>query len=78
MFFICRKIALYSLTWPSDVNLSQMNVAAAPFGGPIAIVRNAKKLIEVGGATSKPTIRIFTASGNVLATIEVSQTHLSW
>lgn len=66
-----RKIVLYSLAWPNDINLNHMNVAAAPYGGPIATVRNARKITEVGGASSKPMIRIFTASGNILASIEV-------
>lgn len=64
---------MYSLAWPNDINLNHMNVAAAPYGGPIATVRNARKITEVGGASSKPMIRIFTASGKILSSIEVKQ-----
>lgn len=57
------------MEWPAETELDQMDVFAAPYGGPIAIVRPPK----VGGATTKPIIRIFTASGNLISSISVSE-----
>lgn len=59
------------MEWPSDTQLHQMSVIAAPYGGPMAIVRDSKQFIKVGGSTVKPVIRIFTAAGNQLAQINV-------
>lgn len=60
------------MQWPVDTELQQMMVAAAPYGGPMAIVRDAKEFIKVGGSTLKPVIRIYTSSGVLLSTINVS------
>lgn len=65
------------MEWPSDMDLSIMNVAAAPYGGPLAIVRNAKEFVKVGGASMKPTINIFTASGQLKSSIHVNRIELS-
>lgn len=59
------------MEWAADTDLHQMSVVAAPYGGPMAIVRDAKEFIKVGGSTVKPVIRIFTASGHLLSTINV-------
>lgn len=59
------------MQWPDDTQLHQMAVIAAPYGGPMAIVRDSKQFIKVGGSTVKPVIRIFTAAGNQLAAINV-------
>lgn len=61
------------MQWPDDTQLHQMSVVAAPYGGPMAIVRDSKQFIKVGGSTVKPVIRIFTAAGNQLAAINVSK-----
>ncbi|XP_055324768.1 vacuolar protein sorting-associated protein 16 homolog [Sitodiplosis mosellana] len=63
-----RKSELYTMQWAADTELYQMQVVAAPYGGPMAIVRDSKEFIKVGGST-KPIIRIFTASGHLLSTI---------
>lgn len=60
------------MQWSSDTQLQQMTVVAAPYGGPMAIVRDSRQFIKVGGSTVKPVIRIFTAAGNQLAAINVS------
>lgn len=66
-----RKSELYTMQWAVDTDLYQMQVIAAPYGGPMAIVRDSKEFIKVGGSTVKPIIRIFTASGNLLSMINV-------
>ena len=42
-------------------------VACARYGGPVAMVRDDRKLVVVQGATTKPVVRIFTAAGEALA-----------
>lgn len=59
------------MEWAADTELYQMTVVAAPYGGPMAIVRDSKEFIKVGGSSVKPIIRIFTASGHLLASINV-------
>lgn len=59
------------MEWSADTELYQMSVIAAPYGGPMAIVRDTKDFVKVGGSTVKPVIRIFTASGHLLASINV-------
>lgn len=63
------------MEWAADMELYQMTVVAAPYGGPIAIVRDSKEFVKVGGSTVKPIIRIFTASGHLLASINVRKCH---
>lgn len=60
------------MEWATDTDLSQMNVNAAAYGGPMAIVRDAKEFIKVGGSNVKPVIRIFTGSGHSISTLNVS------
>lgn len=72
--FICflspRKVELYQVDWPG-LDLGQMFVAAAPYGGPLAVVRDWKQFVKAT-TSGKPVIKIFTCSGNLLATISVS------
>lgn len=42
-------------------------VACARYGGPIAMVRDDRKLVVVSGGITKPVVRIFTAAGETLA-----------
>ena len=42
-------------------------VACARYGGPIAMVRDDRKLVVVQGAATKPVVRVFTAAGRALA-----------
>lgn len=59
------------MEWSAHTELYQMSVIAAPYGGPMAIVRDTKDFVKVGGSTVKPVIKIFTASGHLLASINV-------
>lgn len=58
------------MEWPPETDLECMMVAAAPYGGPMAIVRDPKLFVKVTGS-SKPIIRIYTASGHLISTINV-------
>jgi hypothetical protein len=60
------------MDWPENIDLEKMVVAAAPFGGPIAVTKDWKQFHRVSGSSStKPVIHIFTASGNIISTINV-------
>lgn len=63
--FYCEE-HLYDLTW-EDVDLDTHKVAAAPFGGPVAVVRDEESLVVIrGGSTGgRPLVRIFSASGQL-------------
>lgn len=65
---------LYQVDWPG-LDLGQMFVAAAPYGGPLAVVRDWKQFVKAT-TSGKPVIKIFTCSGNLLATINVSVGYL--
>lgn len=67
-----RKIELYHLEFPDNVNLEHMKVYAAPFGGPIAITKDPKQITKAG-TKAKPVIQIFTSSGRLISTINVSR-----
>lgn len=58
------------MEWPDNTDLENMIVSAAAYGGPMAIARDPNKFTRVYG-TSKPIIRIFTASGHLITTINV-------
>ena len=42
-------------------------VACARYAGPIAMVRDDRKLVVIQGAATKPIVRVFTAAGQALA-----------
>lgn len=58
------------MEFPENVNLEQMKVYGAPFGGPIAITKDTKKVTKAG-ANVKPVIYIFTSAGALISTINV-------
>lgn len=50
------------MAW-ENVDLRQRICVVAPYGGPIATIRNEKVLIAVTAANFKPTLQIYTSSG---------------
>lgn len=62
--------------WPIDIDLEYMQVAAAPYGGPLATIRDPLKLVQVKG-TSRSMIRIFDTTGNEMGHILVSNCELN-
>eukprot|EP00760_Papus_ankaliazontas_P021954 PhM_4_TR18771/c0_g1_i1/m.58888/K20180/VPS16; vacuolar protein sorting-associated protein 16 len=62
-----RSVKLYDLGWSFD--LSTCNVSCAPFGGPVALIRDPKKLVAAHGS-SKPRMYICTASGIQISDFE--------
>eukprot|EP00003_Mantamonas_plastica_P023305 TRINITY_DN416_c0_g1_i1.p1 TRINITY_DN416_c0_g1~~TRINITY_DN416_c0_g1_i1.p1 ORF type:complete len:831 (-),score=270.28 TRINITY_DN416_c0_g1_i1:30-2522(-) len=62
-----RKREVYTMEW--DVDLENYTLAAAPFGGPVALIRDSSKILRMtNSSTVKPTYTIYTSSG-----IEISQ-----
>lgn len=75
-----RKIELYHMEWKGQVNLSDFIIAAAQFGGPIALTRDEKKLQKVT-VSGKPNIYIYSSSGLHISTIKWNSgklVHMGW
>eukprot|EP00953_Heterococcus_sp_UTEX-ZZ885_P035724 18425-Heterococcus_DN1.PRE.1 len=68
-----RRLEIYpQLDWggsSEDCRLDQHVVAAAPCGGPVAMVRYDAALVKLVGAAHAPPLRIFTSSGKLLAEV---------
>lgn len=69
--FFFRKFEIYQMEWPYDIDIENIVMSAAPYGGPIAIVRDRKKLVKVQ-VTGKPIIQVFSSSGHPISSILVS------
>lgn len=58
------------MVWSMDEGLGNMVVSGAPYGGPIAVVRDRKQFVQI--ATSvKPVITIYNCVGDVMSKILV-------
>ncbi|KAJ2692778.1 Vacuolar protein [Coemansia sp. RSA 1285] len=65
-----RLHRIYQMQW-AGLDLSRYRVAAAPFGGPIALVRDDRQLLEAGAApVLDSAISVFAASGAAIGRIE--------
>jgi len=49
------------------MDLSTYMVAAAPFGGPVALVRDDKQIFLLGGADVRPVVYIYSSAGRILS-----------
>lgn len=66
------------MEWADQINLPELKVAVAPFGGPIAVVRDDSKFTPVQ-TSGKPIIFIFSPSGELRSSIKViSVLYPSW
>ncbi|XP_071444220.1 vacuolar protein sorting-associated protein 16 homolog [Hetaerina americana] len=59
-----RKFEIYNMGWLADASLDGMMVAAAPFGGPIALTRDRRQIVKIHGV-GKPKVSIYSASGKL-------------
>ncbi|KAJ3318675.1 hypothetical protein HDU76_000757 [Blyttiomyces sp. JEL0837] len=66
---IISKIEIYSLLW-KDVDLSKFIVSAATYGGPIALIRNDRKLFALHNQASKPILYLYTSSGKLINQVQ--------
>lgn len=71
IYLFFSKFDLYNMIWSMDEGLGNMIVSGAPYGGPVAVVRDRKQFVRVM-ATSKPVITIYNCAGNVISKILVS------
>ncbi|XP_015182776.1 PREDICTED: vacuolar protein sorting-associated protein 16 homolog [Polistes dominula] len=74
-----RKFELYPLTFQNEVSNTNL-IAAAPYGGSIAITRHPKKLVKVQGS-NKPVVLIYTSAGKLTAKFQWNSgllVHLGW
>ncbi|KAL8172309.1 hypothetical protein V2J09_024113 [Rumex salicifolius] len=63
-----RKPEIYSLNW-RHVDLSRNKVACAPFGGPVAIIRDDSKIVQLYAESALRKLRIFNSAG-----VQISET----
>ncbi|XP_050088699.1 vacuolar protein sorting-associated protein 16 homolog [Anopheles aquasalis] len=65
-----RKVELYKMKWPPNIDLEQMKVYAAPYGGPIAVMKDRNSFLKIeGGTSTRPVIRIFNCVGKQISSI---------
>ncbi|KAI9106064.1 Vps16, N-terminal region-domain-containing protein [Phlyctochytrium arcticum] len=62
--FYCKQ-ETYSMLW-KGMELSKFIIAVASFGGPIAMIRDDKKILSLQSQTVKPVMHLYTASGKLL------------
>jgi hypothetical protein len=56
------------MAWQNEINMENVSVAVAPYGGPVAVIRDRKKFVKVQGI-GKPVISIYSASGKNISSI---------
>ncbi|KAK9013191.1 hypothetical protein V6N11_041210 [Hibiscus sabdariffa] len=61
-----RKPELYPMRW-KNIDLSRNKVACAPFGGPIAVIRDDSKIVQLYSESALRKLRIFTSSGVLIS-----------
>lgn len=62
-----RKFELYTMEWGLKEDLRDCLVAAAPYGGPIALLKNNAR--KEKSPSTRPLLEIYSASGLLLASI---------
>ncbi|KAI8012268.1 Protein VACUOLELESS1 [Camellia lanceoleosa] len=63
-----RKPEIYPMQW-KHVDLSRNKVACAPFGGPIAVIRDDSKIVQLYAESALRKLRIFNSAG-----VQISET----
>ncbi|KAJ2778294.1 Vacuolar protein [Coemansia javaensis] len=72
-----RLHRLYQMQW-AELDLTKFRIAAASFGGPIALLRDERQLVEAGTAPLLDTsIHVYTASGQAVGRIECEGAHVA-
>lgn len=61
-----RKLELYTMQW-KHVDLTRNKVACAPFGGPIAVIRDDGKIVQLYAESALRKLRIFNSAGVQIA-----------
>ncbi|KAM4626873.1 vacuolar protein sorting-associated protein 16 homolog [Discoglossus pictus] len=74
-----RKFDLYRMEWHLREDFKDCLVAAGPYGGPIALMRN--YMTKEKSSSSRPALEIYSASGVLLSTMSWKSgqvVHLGW
>ncbi|XP_073050524.1 protein VACUOLELESS1 [Primulina eburnea] len=61
-----RKPELYQMQW-RHVDLTRNKIACAPFGGPIAAIRDDTKIVQLYAESAQRKLRIYTSSGILIS-----------
>lgn len=61
-----RKPEIYSMRW-GRMDLSRHRVACAPFGGPVAAIRDDSKIVQLLAESARRKLLIFSSSAQPLA-----------
>ncbi|KAK2169318.1 hypothetical protein LSH36_11g09017 [Paralvinella palmiformis] len=69
-----RKQELYSLDWFEKVNLQKCMIAAAPYGGPVAMMRDDRKLQKM--TTVPPIVYIYSSAGKEISAFKWNSGHV--
>ncbi|XP_048000974.1 vacuolar protein sorting-associated protein 16 homolog [Leguminivora glycinivorella] len=75
-----RRLEIYNMNWSMDEGLENMIISGAPYGGPIAVVRDRKQFGRIA-TTAKPVITIYNCVGNVISKILWNSgvlVHMGW
>lgn len=64
-----RKPELYALQWGPRMDLSRLRVACAPFGGPIAAIRDDSKIVQLHAESARRKLLIFNSAGVPLSSV---------
>jgi hypothetical protein len=65
-----RRQLLYSMQWSSSTDLGRHKVACSRFGGPIAIIRDDSKIVQLRSESARPRLSIFSSSGSLISSIQ--------
>ncbi|KAI8591791.1 Vps16, N-terminal region-domain-containing protein [Geranomyces variabilis] len=63
--FYCKN-ETYSMSW-KNMDLSKFRIAAAPFGGPIAMIRDDKQVLMLSNQNTKPEMLIYSSAGALIS-----------
>lgn len=58
------------MLWNQEMKLENFIMSSAPYGGPLALRRDNRKLVKVHGS-GQPVISIFSASGKAITSFKV-------
>jgi hypothetical protein len=65
-----RKWPVYEpMQWENNLRIDDYIVSGASYGGPLALVRDHKRLIPVGEELGPPKLRIFSSAGQKMSEV---------
>ncbi|KAJ8753400.1 hypothetical protein K2173_019799 [Erythroxylum novogranatense] len=61
-----RKLDIYQMQW-KHIDLTRNKIACAPFGGPIAVIRDDSKIVQLYAESALRKLRIYNSAGVPIA-----------